>query len=144
MVQRITEIHGRLGGFGPNTGGTSGRPLVVNGGFIAGDHGSQIVMPSPGRVAFFDDFIGDALDARWYALCRVRAIQRAVNDAAEAAGRPRLDMLNDAECARIVELIAAGTWPDGWDGSEPRADKLLDKVFADGTVQPLLLGLEDS
>jgi DNA sulfur modification protein DndC len=84
------------------------------------------------------------LDARWYALCRVRSIQRAINEAADASGRPRIDMLNDEETARILELIAAHTWPDGWDGSEPRADKLLDKVFADGTVQPLLLGLEDS
>ncbi len=65
MVQRLTELHGRLGGFSGNTGGSSGRALVVPGGFIAGDHGSQVVYPSPGRIALFDDFIGDAVDAKW-------------------------------------------------------------------------------
>lgn len=66
MVQRITEIHGRLGGFGPNTGGSSGRPLIVPGGFMAGDHGSQFAMPSPGRVVVTDDFNGNAVDTnRW-------------------------------------------------------------------------------
>lgn len=66
MVQRLTEIHGRLGGFGPNTGGSAGRPLIVPGGFMSGDHGSQIAMPSPGRVAIFDDFNSNAVDTnRW-------------------------------------------------------------------------------
>lgn len=83
MVQRITEIHGRLGGFGPNTGGSSGRPLIVPGGFAAGDHGSQIMLPSPGRVAYFDDFIGDALDARWNI---VEGTDSATSDAAILAG----------------------------------------------------------
>jgi len=31
------------------------------------------------------------------------------------------------------------TWPQGWDGDEPAADMPMDSVFADGSVQPLLV-----
>lgn len=68
MTQRLTNIHGRLGGFGPDTGGTSGRPLIVPGGFMSGDHGNQMAMPSPGRVVMFDDFLGDVLADQWNAV----------------------------------------------------------------------------
>jgi hypothetical protein len=34
----------------------------------------------------------------------------------------------------------AGTWPQGWDGSEACGDELLPEVFRDGTVQPVLFG----
>jgi DNA sulfur modification protein DndC len=78
------------------------------------------------------------LDARRAALLRVLAIQSEVNEAALRLGRPPVDLLNAEEQARVEELIAAGTWPDGWDGDEPLGDVLLDKVFADGSVQPLL------
>ncbi|EPB5738903.1 hypothetical protein ACRQNN_003497 [Pseudomonas aeruginosa] len=40
--------------------------------------------------------------------------------------------------SRQSDIFAAGTWPDGWDGDEPIATTPLDKVFADGAVQPLL------
>ena len=39
----------------------------------------------------------------------------------------------------IRDLIEAGQWPDGWEGTEPRADTPLDQVFRDGSVQPLLV-----
>ncbi len=79
------------------------------------------------------------LDARRMALARVLAIQAEVNAGAAAADQPPIDMLNDEEVARIEALIAAGTWPNGWDGDEPTADTPLDTVFRDGTVQPRLL-----
>lgn len=82
-------------------------------------------------------------DARWMALVTVRAIQREVNAAADALGRPRIDILNGEEVARILALIAAGTWPDGWDGTEPAATVPLDKILRGGAVQPLL-GLEET
>jgi DNA sulfur modification protein DndC len=78
------------------------------------------------------------LEARAMALGRVLAIQAEVNAAAEHLGRPRIDILNAEEEARIQELIAAKTWPEKWDGSEPTADVLLDVHHADGSVQPLL------
>lgn len=55
-------------------------------------------------------------------------------------GRPGVDLLNAEEAARIRELIAAETWPNGWDGDEPTGDTPIDHVFGDGTVQPLLIG----
>jgi DNA sulfur modification protein DndC len=79
-------------------------------------------------------------EARLMGLDRVLSIQAAVNAAAVQLGRPTIDILNTEEEARIRELIAAGTWPDGWDGSEPAADTPLDTIYADGWVQPLLGG----
>lgn len=77
--------------------------------------------------------------ARLWALGEILAIQAEVNAAAEAQGRPRLNLLNAEEEARIRALIAAGTWPDRWDGDEPTADTPLDAVFPDGSIQPLLV-----
>lgn len=78
------------------------------------------------------------LERRLQALDEVLAIQEECNVVARATNRPLVDMLNVEEEARIRELIAAGQWPDGWEGDEAIGDELLDKVFADGTVQPLL------
>jgi DNA sulfur modification protein DndC len=77
--------------------------------------------------------------ARLDALDRILAIQAACNDGAAAAGRPGVDILNADEEARIRELVAAGTWPQGWDGDEPAADMPMDSYFRDGSVQPLML-----
>lgn len=82
------------------------------------------------------------LEAREMALARVLAIQSACNDNARAAGRPTIDILNAEEEARIRDLIAARTWPEKWEGDEPGADELIDSVFADGSVQPLLFRRE--
>ena len=78
------------------------------------------------------------LEAREAALDTVLYIQARVNSAADRLGRPRLDILNDEEEWRIRELIAAGTWPQKWDGSEPSADVWLDKIHPDGKVEPIL------
>lgn len=78
------------------------------------------------------------LESRLMALERLLGIQEEINEAAQRLGRPLVDMINAEEEARIRELIAAETWPDGWDGDEPVATTPLDKVYADGSVQPLL------
>lgn len=78
------------------------------------------------------------LDARRMALARVLAIQEECNRAAEPPYRPRVDLLDAQEVARIEELIGAGTWPQRWDGEEPRADEPFEE---DG--QPSLWGLEE-
>ena len=78
------------------------------------------------------------LESRLMALERLLGIQNEINEAAQRLGRPLVDMINAEEEARIRELIAAETWPDGWDGDEPVATTPLDKVYADGSVQPLL------
>jgi len=79
------------------------------------------------------------IEARERGLAEVLQIQREVNCNAELLGRPLIDLLNVEEEARIRELIAANTWPRGWDGTEAAGDALIDKINRDGTVQPLLL-----
>lgn len=78
-------------------------------------------------------------EARLTALDKVLAIQAQVNDVAVQLGRPVIDILNVEEEARIRELIAARTWPNGWEGDEPTADTPMDMVFRDGNVLPLLI-----
>lgn len=78
------------------------------------------------------------LESRLMALERLLGIQTEINQAALRLGRPMVDMINAEEEARIRELIALETWPDGWDGDEPVATTPLDKIYADGSVQPLL------
>ena len=68
------------------------------------------------------------LEARAAALELILDIQR----------RAGVDLINEAEEARIRELIAARTFPNKWDGDEPRADRWLDSVYGDGTEQPIL------
>jgi DNA sulfur modification protein DndC len=92
-----------------------------------------------GKVAANPQRMGPILlESRLMALERLLAIQKEINEAAQQLGRPLVDMINEEEEARIRDLIAAETWPNGWDGDEPVATVPLDKVFADGTVQPLL------
>ncbi|ASP70339.1 phosphoadenosine phosphosulfate reductase [Sinorhizobium meliloti] len=93
-----------------------------------------------GRVAANPQRMGPlTFSARLWALGEILSIQDQVNSAARALGRPEIDILNDEEEARIRELIAAETWPQGWDGDEPTADTPIDTVYADGSVQPLFI-----
>ena len=55
--------------------------------------------------------------------------------------RPRIDLISFEEETRIRELIAANTWPRGWYGTEAEGDALIDRINADGTLQPLIAGL---
>ncbi|KVO65014.1 phosphoadenosine phosphosulfate reductase [Burkholderia ubonensis] len=77
-------------------------------------------------------------DARLMALDRILSIQAECNRVARATGRPVIDLIDAEEEARIRELIAAQTWPQGWDGDEPTGDVVLDVVYANGAVQPRL------
>ena len=92
-----------------------------------------------GKIAANPQRMGPiTLEARAAALEVLLGIQREVNDEADRRGRPRIDILNAEEEARIRELIAAETWPDGWAGDEPSATAWLDKVNQDGSVEPIL------
>ena len=68
------------------------------------------------------------LDARAEALGKILDIQ----------ARARVDLINEEEEARIRELVAARTFPDKWDGSEPNASAWLDRVNQDGSIEPIL------
>ncbi|UZW54019.1 phosphoadenosine phosphosulfate reductase family protein [Sphingobium sp. JS3065] len=68
------------------------------------------------------------LEAREEALAKILDVQR----------QARVDLINAEEEARIRELIAARTFPDKWDGSEPSAAAWLDRVNQDGSIEPIL------
>jgi DNA sulfur modification protein DndC len=80
------------------------------------------------------------LEARSEALEKILGIQARVNEAAERLGRPGIDLINAEEEARIRALIAARTFPQKWDGDEPRADTMMNTIYADGSIQYLLAG----
>jgi DNA sulfur modification protein DndC len=76
--------------------------------------------------------------ARLQGLADVLAIQADINVAARASGRPEYSLINAEEEARIRGLNAVGTWPNGWDGTEPVGDSLPFEVRRDGSVQSFL------
>ena len=77
-------------------------------------------------------------EARLMGLDRVLGIQNEINAAARRLGRPEIDLINADEEARIRELIALETWPEGWEGDEPLATTVMDVVYQNGAVQPRL------
>ena len=80
------------------------------------------------------------MEARRAGLAAVLSIQDDTNQIARTQGRPLIDLINDEEQARILELIAADTWPDRWTGREVRGDACVPLVLAEGIMQPLLGG----
>jgi DNA sulfur modification protein DndC len=78
------------------------------------------------------------LEARQMGLERVLGIQAEINEAARRMSRPEIDLINAEEEARIRELIAGGTWPQGREGDEPIATTVMDVVYQNGAVQPRL------
>jgi DNA sulfur modification protein DndC len=76
--------------------------------------------------------------ARLMGLETVLGIQSQVNAMALDLNRPGIVLIDDEEEARVRELIALKTWPNGWTGEEPNADVWLDSVYNDGSVQPIL------
>lgn len=67
-------------------------------------------------------------EARLWALERVLDIQN----------RAGVDLINPEEENMIRRLIAAGTWPNGWDGTEPLASLPFANVNPDGSVQSIM------
>jgi hypothetical protein len=81
-MQIVTSLHGRAIGLSPSNGGGL-QKLIVPGGVVSGEHGSQIFQPSPTTVANFDDFIGDVIADQWNV---VEGTDSATSDAAILAG----------------------------------------------------------
>jgi DNA sulfur modification protein DndC len=73
------------------------------------------------------------IEARLWALGRVKDIQ----------ARAGVDLINGEEEAAIRRLIAARTWPRGWDGTEPLASTPFENVMPDGSKQTAMLTLLD-
>lgn len=82
------------------------------------------------------------LAAREWALGVVLDIQTEINAAADRLGRPRIDLINANEEARIKELIALRTYPNKWSDDDPDATELIPQIVAEGIEQPLLFTLE--
>ena len=81
-------------------------------------------------------------EARRKFLQQIRDIQHEINCYARSNKRPVVSLLNYQEHTRILELIEAKTYPNGWDGTEMRGDEMTDKIYRDGTVQPFMFGEE--
>lgn len=75
------------------------------------------------------------LEARRWGLGQILAIQDEIAHAARADGRPEVSLIDGEEHARILELIAANTWPRGWSGTEPVATLIHNEVMPDGSIQ---------
>ncbi|MBA2391169.1 MAG: phosphoadenosine phosphosulfate reductase family protein [Ktedonobacteraceae bacterium] len=60
------------------------------------------------------------MGARRYGLAQVKAIQEDINREGVRSGRPMVSLISSEEENRILELIEANTWPEGWTGEEPR------------------------
>ncbi|MEN6532314.1 MAG: phosphoadenosine phosphosulfate reductase family protein [Bryobacteraceae bacterium] len=80
------------------------------------------------------------IEAREMALKIVLDVQARIKADSMLLDRPTIDLLNQDEIDRIMELIAARTFPRRWTGNEPRGDEDFDEHYADGTVQPSLFG----
>lgn len=75
------------------------------------------------------------MEARLHALTVILDIQASA----------RVELLDPEEVARIRELIAADTWPDGWDGTEPKGDAFQAiTVYQNGAEQHDIFGLEEA
>lgn len=75
------------------------------------------------------------MDARRWGLEQILALQEEVNSSAREMGRPEISLINSKERDRIIELIAANTWPRGWSGAEPIATLIHNETLPDGSVQ---------
>jgi DNA sulfur modification protein DndC len=87
-------------------------------------------------------------EARLMGLETILAIQPEVNAAARAQRRPEVDRIKAEEEARIRHASASRSqWrlgPMAGDGDEPLTKTVMDAVFANGAVQPLLISAANS
>jgi DNA sulfur modification protein DndC len=83
------------------------------------------------------------LETRLEALDKIIDIQQRINSGNRRG--QRFELINAEEETRIRQLIAGGTWPDGWDGDEPHADQWLPvTIYGNGAEQHDLFGLEEA
>jgi DNA sulfur modification protein DndC len=78
-------------------------------------------------------------EARRWGLHEVMSIQAEINTEARKQNRPEISLISPEEHERILQLIMAETWPNGWAGTEVTGDIPIDAVIAEGVIQPLLV-----
>lgn len=75
------------------------------------------------------------MEARAWALDQIILIQNEINSGAMRRNMPQIDIINKDEIVRIRELWTLNTWPDGWEGTEQRADLPYQPITTDGSIQ---------
>jgi DNA sulfur modification protein DndC len=83
------------------------------------------------------------MEARFYGLSQVLSIQEEVNAAALMQNRPLIDLINEEEHARILQLQSENTWPNRWTGEEVRADVMVGQVITDELRQDPLWAIRE-
>jgi DNA sulfur modification protein DndC len=76
--------------------------------------------------------------ARKKAFEQILAIQNEININADLLNRPKVDLLNDEEQDFIKKCWDENLWPNKWNGDEPTGDVLMDHIYSNGVIQPLL------
>ena len=76
--------------------------------------------------------------ARKWAFGLIMAMQEEININADQLGKPKVFLLNEEEQEFIKKCWEDNVWPNKWDGTEPTGDILMDTVYSDGTVQPIM------
>ncbi len=79
------------------------------------------------------------MGARKMAFDEIISIQNAVNEHSPLTPGAKVYLLNDEEQEFIKKCWGDNVWPNRWDGTEPTGDIMMDKIFSDGTIQPLLI-----
>lgn len=74
-------------------------------------------------------------EARLWGLQQVKLIEQEINTVAVIEGKPTISLINAEEEAYILKLIEDNTWPEGWDGTEKRADEEYLQRYNDGSIQ---------
>lgn len=106
-MEILTSLHGRKIGLGANG------ELIVPGGIVAGEHGSQFWLPSPTHVGMFEDFTGDVLADQWGVL---EGTDSGTTDAAVLAGgiggvlRLTTGDAGTGLAADMVQIVQALQW----------------------------------
>jgi DNA sulfur modification protein DndC len=75
------------------------------------------------------------MEARRYGLASVKQIQAEVNAMAFVQGVEPISLISAEEEQRILQLIEANTWPQGWSGTEPLASEFEEPVEEPDFVQ---------
>lgn len=78
------------------------------------------------------------MQARKAAFDDIMQIQNTINAQAEIENKPKVFLLDDEEQEFIKKCWDDNLWPNRWDGTEPTGDVLMDTIYSDGSVQPLI------
>jgi len=80
------------------------------------------------------------IEARRMGMARIFDIQDEINKGSRN-GDPEYLLINDEERLVIERLQSENTWPNGWSGTESRADEPFDEIMHDGSVQLHMNGI---